>query len=83
MTHSLGGFEVASGGIRAKSTDVSTPAIAATADGVGFGGAVLAVSAGRSPSSESFRLLQGTVARREGGGRDGKDGDTGTIPGTY
>lgn len=54
-----GGFEVASGGIRTVSRDASTPALAASAEGVGFGGAVLSLSAPGSEASGSFRLLQG------------------------
>lgn len=74
----MDGFEVASGGIRAVSKDESTPALAADVEAVGFGGAVLSLSARRSSASESFRLLQGTVARVESG-KEGEDGNGGTI----
>ncbi|CAM9167242.1 unnamed protein product [Ectocarpus sp. 12 AP-2014] len=60
-----GGFEVAHGGIRAASSDASTPAITASAVNAGFGGAVVSVSAPEVSPSSSFRLLQATVGGRE------------------
>ncbi|CAM9302579.1 unnamed protein product [Ectocarpus fasciculatus] len=64
-----GGFEVAHGGIRAASSDVSTSAITASAVNAGFGGVVVSVSAPEASPSNSFRLLQATV----GGGNQTED----------
>ncbi|CAN0082558.1 unnamed protein product, partial [Ectocarpus sp. 8 AP-2014] len=57
------------GGIRATSSDASTPAITASAVNAGFGGAVVSVSAPEVSPSTSFRLLQATV----GGGEQTED----------
>lgn len=74
----VGGFEVASGGIRTFSKDTSTPALSATAEAEGFGGAVLSVAAPASVASPSFRLLQGIVAAEDGRSLDTTDNTSGT-----
>lgn len=51
-------IKVAHGGIRAASSDASTTALSASANGNGFGGAVFSVSAPASSPDASFRLIQ-------------------------